>query len=558
MRRALKLKLIPIYIFTAVLFSAVCACTAAAIVISGADKKVLLWFVPLMLLICAAWSVLAIAAARKIRKDFSDSFDSVLSAFTKDDTDALKSINGGDPLPEQLSRWVIEQSELSAKARMDISAISAEVEVSNEIFWRISDEGCVLKYGDYWERSYGYTTLGKSSDLRSHIAPLYKAELERALKNIRDGITNSFNMAAELMLAPQKNITVRIRGMASSNARGAAKMIVGTVQDIYNEAELESRLESERLKSKFLLECAEDVIYEVDVGENKLVSLNPEIAGDLFGMGSMTDFDGERRPYWENIHPDYREGFVDRFFDYNHMMIMPEHIMTYEYMIKNRAGDYIWVNHKAQVVSSRGNKVERVIGRITNINETKGKELDLHFKSECDSLTGALLKSALGNQYDESLKSGKAQAIVLININRFRFINSQFGHEFGDVVLRKFTAILWEHQKGKCIVGRADNDTFIVGMLAADEKDHPASQIEKLMPCFSEPLKINNKTLNITFSASGSVPSNETRFSEAFEQAQKALAVCKAVNQAYNNSFEMYGEETENQFKLLSTDKNTD
>ena len=554
MKKALKLKLVPIYIFTAVLFSLVCACTAAALLVSGADTSVLLWFVPLMLLLCITWTVLSTITFRKIRERFSDSFDSVLSAFPKEDVEALKSINGGDPLPEQLSRWISEQSELSGMARRNTALISAEVEVSNEIFWRISDDGCNLRYGEYWERTYGYTTLNSSTDIRNHILPQDLPELKRAIKNVRDGVAGHFNVVAGLVLTPQKNITVRIKGKAITDG-GAKKTVVGTIQDIGGEAELENKLESEQIKSRFLAESARDVIYEVDVPENKLVSLNPDLSEDLFGLGSMGDFDGERRPYWENIHPDYREGFVDRFFDYNHMMIMPEHAMTYEYKIRNKSGDYIWVEHKAQVTAQRNNKVEKVIGRITNINENKGKELDLHFKSECDSLTGALLKSALGKQYDESLSAGNKQALVLLNINRFRLINSQYGYEFGDLVLRKFVAILWENQKGKCIVGRTDDDTFIIGMLLVDEKDHPESQIAKLTPHFSEPVKINNKIVNITFSASGSVPSQETSFTEAFDQADKALKVCKAVNQAYNNSFLMYGNDTEKQFEqLLNSD----
>lgn len=541
---------------TAVLFSVVCASVSIAVLAGGVSASVLLWFIPLMMAVCAAWSILSTVFVRKIRKQYSDSFDQVLSAFAKEDAEALKSINGGDPLPEQLARWVAEQSILSEEARRNTLAISAEVEVSGEIFWRITEKGCTLRYGDYWSKNYGYVTLNSSNDIRSHIAPEHLPELERAIKNTQEGIINGFNIVAGLAVSPHKTVMVRIRGNVVDN-RGfeERRPVAGTVHDIDAEAELEHKLETERVKSDFLIQCARDVVYEVDVAENKLVSLNPELADDLFGLGNMADFDGERRPYWENIHPDYREGFIDRFFDYNHMMIMPEHVMTYEYRIRNKAGDYIWVEHKAQVTAHRGNKVEKVIGRIENINEMKGVNLDVHFKSVCDSLTGSLLKSALGSQYNEALKQDKnRQAVVLLNINRFRFINSQYGYEFGDIVLRKFVEVLWANQKGKCIVGRADDDTFIIGMLAVNEKDHPESQIAKLLPKFSEPISINNKMINITFSASSSVPSEETPFEQAFEQAEKALKVCKSVNQVYNNSHIMYSEETEKQYRELSTE----
>ena len=560
MKKALILKLAPIYVLTAALFSAVCVAVSAALIFGGLKTDVLIWFVPLMMVICVAWAIICTVIVRKIRKQFSDSFEQVLSAFVKEDTDALMSVNGGDPLPEQLSRWVEEQSRLFDEARRNNVAIAAEMEVSSEIFWRITDRGCSFRYGEYWNRNYGYVTLNSSSDIRNHIQPSDLPEFERALKNTRERVINNFNIVVGLTVSPHKTVTVRIRGNGADGFDSdEQRAVVGTIHDIDAESELEHKLESEQIKNRFLIQSAKDVIYEVDVPENKLVSLNPEMADDLFGLGNMSDFDGERRPYWENIHPDYREGFVDRFFDYSHMMIMPEHIMTYEYRIRNKAGDYIWVEHTAQVVSHSGNKVEKVIGRISNINELKGIALDLHFKSVCDGLTGALLKSALGGQYDDELKKGRKQAIMLLNINRFRFINNQYGYEFGDMVLRKVTELLWANQKGKCIIGRADDDTFIIGMLAVTEKDHPDSQIVKLLPVFSEPIKINSTYINITFSAASSVPSPETRFGEAFAQAEKALKVCKSENQVYNNSHLMYGADTEDKLKELDrteTEKN--
>lgn len=553
MKKALILKLAPIYILTAALFSAICVGVASVLILGGVKADVLIWFVPLMMVFCVAWAVFCTVIIRKIRRQFSDSFDQVLSAFVKEDTDALMSINGGDSLPEQLARWVAEQSGLFDEARRNNIAIASEVEVSSEIFWRISDKGCSLRYGEYWKRNYGYITLKSNSDIRSHIQPSDLSEFERALKNTQEKVINNFNIVVGLIISPHKTVTVRIRGNAADGlSSDEQRVVVGTVHDIDAESELEHKLESEQIKNSFLIQSAKDVIYEVNVPENKLVSLNPEVADGLFGFGSMSDFDGERRPYWENIHPDYREGFVDRFFDYSHMMIMPEHTMTYEYRIRNKAGDYIWVEHTAQVISHNGNKVEKVIGRISNINELKGIALDLHFKAVCDGLTGALLKSALGEQYNDNLKNNRKQAIVLLNINRFRFINNQYGYEFGDMVLRKVTELLWTNQKGKCIIGRADNDTFIIAMLSVTEKDHPDSQIVKLLPVFSEPIKINSTYINITFSAASSIPSSETHFNEAFDQAEKALKVCKSVNQVYSNSHLAYGTETEEKLKALA------
>ena len=259
----------------------------------------------------------------------------------------------------------------------------------------------------------------------------------------------------------------------------------------------------------------------------------------------MSDFDGERRPYWKLIHPDYQEGFVDRFFDYNHMLIMPEHHMVYDYKIKNKSGDYIWVQHKAQVTLARNGEVLKVIGRISNINEQKSREYKNRYQSDYDSLTGSLARSALKEQFDRNIGDGKQRAIVLFNINRFRYINNEYGFETGDSVLKKIVIILWENQKGKCIVGRADSDTFIVGMLAANEKDHPQTQIEKIFPKFKEPLEVDGKVINVSLCAAGSSCSSDKSFEELYKEAEKALNICKSTQNTYENTFCIYGEDTE-------------
>lgn len=551
MKRAFNIRLAPVYILTAVLFSLICAGTAVILTLNGVDRSFLLWYIPVTALLLIVWAVFCIGFITKTQKRFDGVIDKILSAFSEEDAEAVRLLNGGSPEPEQLSRWICEQSELTKRSRENTTAVTADISVSCEIFWRITDNLCVVRYGDYWQRNYGFNTLNQSNDIRNHICEKDREAFENAVQSVRNNASRTFETVVGLQLSPQKVIKVRIRGCGlKSNEKIIG--VAGTVQDISSERELEEELESLKIKAQFLIRSAKDILYEVDVSENKLVSLNPTLASDILGFGSMSDFEGDRRPYWTNIHPDNREGFVDRFFNYNHMMIMPEHTMTYEYRVKNTAGDYIWVEHQAQVLSYSGENVEKVIGRITNINEAKAAEINDKYKSECDSLTGALLKGPMGQQYDEAIKTGdEVQAVVLLNVNRFRIINDQFGYDFGNMVMRKFVAILWENQKGRCIVGRGDDDNFIIGMLKVDEKDYPQTQIDKLLPKFSQPLTVDGKLLNVTFSAGASAPSDEMSFEEAYAQAEKALKVCKATNQVYNNSFLQYGADTEEQYQEL-------
>lgn len=544
MKKPLNLRLVPVYIMIVALFALVSAGVAAALIADGVESGVLFWLIPVLAVICMVFAIAFTSYFLKMKKRFDDAFDSVLSVYSDEKTDALKELNGGEPRPEQLARWVCEQAERNKKIARNAIISSAVNDLSAEIYWQISGEETMLECGSYWILTYGYNDLEKNSDIRSVLSESSKTELERAIRALKEGSSKSFSFVGDLKLTPQKTVKVSIRGrlVETDDKKNIA---VGFVQDIQEQTDLYTQLESARIKEDFLLSSDEDVLYEVDVPENRLCSLNPSASKELFGLSSMADFDGERRPYWELIHPDYREGFVDRFFDYNHMMIMPEHRMIYDYKIKNKSGDYIWVQHQAQVTLARNGEVLKVIGRISNINERKSREYKNKYQSDYDSLTGSLALSALKDQFDKHNNNGEKKAVVLFNVNRFRYINNEHGFEIGDSVLKKIVITLWENQKGKCIVGRADSDTFVVGMLAVNEKDHPKTQIEKIFPKFKEPLNVGGKLINVSFCASGSTASDGKDFDTLYEEAEKALNLCKHTQNTYENAFCIYGEDTE-------------
>lgn len=544
MKKPLNLRLVPIYIMIVALFTFVAAGVAVAFMVVGAEDNVLIWFIPLLAVICAAFAIAFTAYFLKMKKRFDDAFDSVLSVFSDEKTEALKELNGGEPRPEQLANWVCEQAKRNKKAASDAVVASAVNDLSEEIYWEISSERTVLDCGNYWNYTYGYNDLEKNSDIRNVLSENSRVELESAIRALKEGTSKNFSFVGDLKLTPQKNVKVNIRGLLAES-EDRKRIAVGFAKDIQEQTDLYAQLESARIKENFLLSSDEDVLYEVDVPENRLYSLNPSASKELFGLSSMADFDSERRPYWKLIHPDYREGFVDRFFDYNHMMIMPEHRMIYDYKIKNKSGDYIWVQHQAQVTLARNGEVLKVIGRISNINERKNREYKNRYQSDYDSLTGSLALSALKEQFDRDIGNGEKRAIVLLNVNRFRYINNEYGFEMGDSVLKKIVISLWENQKGKCIVGRADSDTFVVGMLAVNEKDHPQSQIEKIFPKFKEPIEVDGKLINVSFCASGSSVSDEKSFDMLYSEAEKALQVCKNTQNTYENTFCIYGEDTE-------------
>ena len=543
MKRYFYLRPVPAYIITSVVVALACGSTVLVLFLrrENADGE-LVWLTVLPAVLFLLWTVSAVVVFFRTRKRYDNVFNEILSTFPKEDVDAFKEFTMRSPEPEEVSRWVCGKLMSYESARFNNIAALSSVAMSREIFWRISEQSLLrLDFGDYWERTYGLTDLGNTKDIRHILSSGTREEFNAAIKRITENAGTGFNIYGTLELASEKNISVLIQGGSVKNPATGKIVCMGTVCDMNIETALSERYKAEKIKTGFLQNACPDVLYEVDVKENRLRSLNPRKAKDLLDMGDMQDFDGQRRPYWENIHPDDREGFVDRFFNYDHMAIMPEQKMQFEYRVKNKDGDYIWVEHQAQVIAyDEDGKVSRVIGRIADI--TAKKRIALKQRTNIDALTGAFLRTSVAREFENSFYDGNKRCVVLVNINGFHLLNNEYGYESGDQILRHVVTVLWESQRGRCVVGRLDSDTFVVGMMEVNEENTPQEMVQRIISGFEKPLTIdNNKIVNIAVSVScSSVFDRRCEFDEAYEQAELALKESKKTATSFTNVFTDY------------------
>ena len=541
MKKYFNLRPVPAYIITSAFVALVCGSTAVLLILRRDVVDELAWLAILPAALFLLWTVSAAVVFYKMHYRYNNIFKEILSTFPKEDVEAFMEYTDRRPTPEEISRWVCGKLDSYERARFNNMAALSGVSMSREIFWRISEQSMRLDFGDYWERTYGYTDLGKTKDIRLMLTPATRMAFNDEIKRIGEEIGGSFNISGQLELTAGKLIAVNIQGRSVKTPAGGSTVFMGAVYDTDLGTRLNERLKTEKRKLRFIQSCSTDVLYEVDVRENRLKSLNPRKAKEFFNIGDMQDFDGQRRPYWMLIHPDDREGFIDRFFNYDHMTIMPDEKMSYEYRVKNRDGDYIWVEHQAQVISAEDGKVNRIIGRISDI--TDRKRIVQKQQANVDALTGALLRTGVAREFEKPIYDGNSRCVTLFNITGFRHINNQYGYDSGDMVLKALVTVLWECQLGRCIVGRLDNDTFVAAMVEVSEKNSPQKMMEKVLERFRDPLTIGNqRTINIAVCASCSAVFTERcSFDEAYEQAELAMKACKrSASAAYSGAYMKY------------------
>lgn len=65
----------------------------------------------------------------------------------------------------------------------------------------------------------------------------------------------------------------------------------------------------------------------------------------------------------------------------------------------------------------------------------------------------------------------KALSIIMIDIDHFKAINDNYGHQAGDAVLQGVAAVIDDFVRGIDIVGRYGGEEIMVGLVGAESKD---------------------------------------------------------------------------------------
>ncbi|GGN96371.1 sensor domain-containing diguanylate cyclase [Saccharibacillus kuerlensis] len=137
-----------------------------------------------------------------------------------------------------------------------------------------------------------------------------------------------------------------------------------------------------------------------------------------------------------------------------------------------------------------------------------------------DSLTGLLNRRTLENLTEDWMRQHKKFSVVFLDIDHFKSINDEYGHQQGDEVLKKLGAILSEEVGAHDYCFRYGGEEFVL-LLANAEKDEAffiAERIRKKVKACRMPVpKQVTISLGITLYASEATPQ------ELFHKADMAL-----------------------------------
>lgn len=128
--------------------------------------------------------------------------------------------------------------------------------------------------------------------------------------------------------------------------------------------------------------------------------------------------------------------------------------------------------------------------------------------------------------------------VMFIDLDRFKAVNDWYGHDVGDILLRRVAKRLRKHVPKNALVARLGGDEFAVIIPNAPSKKYVLEVTEQVQKCFNKPFEIKDYKLATTFSMGISLyPFDGVERSVLMKCADIAMYRAKALGK---NNFQFY------------------
>lgn len=265
-------------------------------------------------------------------------------------------------------------------------------------------------------------------------------------------------------------------------------------------------------------------IYELNITQNRAEGENTERYFESLGVPKYTPFDEALKVIAnKQIHEDYREEYIRKFDPKNiiHEYENKNYHLHYDFPSTNDGETYHWISIDTHIYKLDEDDTIRMFVYRKNIDLEK----HIEYLSQTDEMTSILNKSASTRNIKELLcqRSNEMYALIMCDIDDFKFINDTYGHDFGDKIIIEFATRIKSLFDSDVIIGRIGGDEFII-FAKIENVNAIRQKVIELSKLLAEEYTVDSKTCTSSASIGVAiVPNNGTDFDTLYKNADTAL-----------------------------------
>jgi len=172
---------------------------------------------------------------------------------------------------------------------------------------------------------------------------------------------------------------------------------------------------------------------------------------------------------------------------------------------------------------------EHFIGMFSDITDRKRREEQMEFQAFHDDLTGLPNRGAFVGRPAQSVSLAKrhdhpAPSIIYMDLDRFKWINDNLGHDAGDEVLREFSRRVQRCVRESDTVARLGGDEFTVLLPETSDEDGVLRVAAKIIEAIRLPMDLDGHSMKVGVSiGTATFPQDGTDPDELVRSADRAM-----------------------------------
>ena len=307
----------------------------------------------------------------------------------------------------------------------------------------------------------------------------------------------------------------------------------------------ERRLQETSSRFHQLLTSTPVIIYSRFVDKLNSFTYVGENISEQFG------YDPERflrePSFWlDRVHPDDQAMVTEKL-----KSLSERGQLAIEYRFQKTDGEYLWVCDRMRGLWNDQIRAHEIVGCWLNITERKQAEDRIRYLAFFDDLTGlpnrAFMKEMLEHSISNAQRYNRRMAVLFLDIDHFKRINDNLGHDAGDSLLREVAKRLASCVRDSDTIYRPNNemakvaqttethavsrlggDEFVVVLAQVDGPDEVATAARRIGAALSAPLTIGTDEVSMAASVGISVyPDDGTDSATLLKNADAALYFAK-------------------------------
>ncbi|MBP3950221.1 EAL and GGDEF domain-containing protein [Bacillus suaedae] len=298
--------------------------------------------------------------------------------------------------------------------------------------------------------------------------------------------------------------------------------ILGIAKDITVEVGLQSQIQQQYNRFRSLDKNSSSV--------NCILSETGEVMYQSPSVEKVLGYkpDEIRRPFISFVHPEDEDMVRARF---AYLLAHPTEPQTLDVRLLHKDGNWRII-HVLSNNLMEDPDIQGIVINYHDVTEMRQAQQKIRYMAYHDHLTGLPNRRLFEERVQEELMSAKLEsrklAVILLDIDRFKFINDTLGHAIGDKVLKELAQMLGALVSETDVVARMAGDEFLILIPALTSTDYVETLAKAILKRLEAPIIVDHYELFVTGSIGITIyPESGEDLSHLIKNADLAMYAAK-------------------------------